>query len=676
MNAKDQVPHLAPPFATNRREWKLLGDLVTRLMQANPSELSADAAVEALRRELLAHDVAPDTKALFQVVVSVLCDLRLQGWSFNVDRKRVRLQRPIAELAPEVERERIRRMHAVNRNVQLIKQSVRTFVKGLERKCIGPAGWVSIFSLMRDGRELSQKLRDVLKHKAADDQLAALRSVVKPYLQVVSEHRTCEHTGLLLGDIWRYFRHTWASEYQTVPGRNLMILVRDAAAPFHPVIGIACLTSPVVHLTLRDEWIGWAPQKFIAEMRQHPSTAWAKWIGEKLKQLIAGVFLADLVKDRVIAKAEVANPTEDAIARLEEEAESCRKQHRLHPTKSVHKNPTKGVDDSEWKRRAETHLFRSKRCATLAELLRAKMRLQHAGFNQPTKACLTKVLSTGEGRQAAETIRKHIKAIHIGNDVLDIAVCGAVAPYSELLGGKLVAMLLTSPEIVQMYAQRYGRTSSIIASSMAGQRVSRRPRLTTLTTTSLYGSELNQYTRVRVPAIDVGGEGDRQIVYQKLGPTRGQGSFHFSAVTVDLIEVLLGQMADSRTVNSIFGEGVSPRLRKIRSGLDVCGFPSDEVLTHGSPRIVYGIALATNQRDCLMERAKQPEYVLPQHPAAQTSQLIADYWQRRWLHGRILRTEIIERIGQHTLVSPVQHGARVSLPRIFEEEPLFFHQDR
>ncbi len=675
MNTKEQATRFTPPFATNQYEWKLLGDAVSRLMKANPTERSAVVQVESVLRCFLASEVSIENKSVFHVAISVLCDLRLQGWSFEFHRKYIKLERPIAALDPKIERERVRRMHSFNRNIQLNKQSVRIFVKGLEKRRIGPTGWSSIFSLMRDGRELAYRLSEAMKNNNADDQIVALSAMIKPYVQLVSENAVCEQSGLLLSDIWRYFRHTWASEYQTVPGRNLMILVRDAAAPFHPVIGIACLTSPVVHLTLRDEWIGWAPRKFIVELRENPSAGWAKWVCEKLSKLIAGVFLTDLIKDRVISRSEVVNPTEDVIARLQEEAETCRKQHRFHPTKSIHKTPAKYVDDNEWRRRAESHLFRSKRCSTLAELLRAKMRLQHAGFTQPTKACLTKALSTSEGRQAVETIRKHVKAIHIGNNVLDIAVCGAVAPYSEVLGGKLVAMLLTSPEVVQMYTQRYGHSSSIIASSMAGQNVSRKPRLTTLTTTSLYGSELNQYTRIRIPAVEVGGALSQHISYHRLGLTRGQGSFHFSAVTVDLIEVLLGQLGDSRMVNSIFGEGVNPRLRKIRNGLDLTGFPSDEVLTHGSPRIVYGIALVTNQRDYLIEQDRQPDYIFPQHSSVETTQLIADYWRRRWLHGRVLRSEIIERVGRHTLVSPVQHGARVSLPRIFEEEPLFFNQD-
>ena len=49
----------------------------------------------------------------------------------------------------------------------------------------------------------------------------------------------------------------------------------------------------------------------------------------------------------------------------------------------------------------------------------------------------------------------------------DISVCGAVAPYNPVLGGKLVSMLLTSPEVVRAYHDRYSEAESEIASAVA-----------------------------------------------------------------------------------------------------------------------------------------------------------------------------------------------------------------
>jgi hypothetical protein len=62
----------------------------------------------------------------------------------------------------------------------------------------------------------------------------------------VTPDAVCSETGQRLNDIWRYFRHTWVNIYRSVPGRNLMILVRDRAVPGHPVIGIAALASSVI----------------------------------------------------------------------------------------------------------------------------------------------------------------------------------------------------------------------------------------------------------------------------------------------------------------------------------------------------------------------------------------------------------------------------------------------
>jgi hypothetical protein len=85
----------------------------------------------------------------------------------------------------------------------------------------------------------------------------------------------------------------------------------------------------------------------------------------------------------------------------------------------------------------------------------------------------------------------------VGNAIADLTVCGAVAPYNELLGGKLVAMLMASPEVREEYHRRYSSTPSIIASSMAGKPVRRPLDLVFISTTSLYGQRPNQYDRSR-----------------------------------------------------------------------------------------------------------------------------------------------------------------------------------
>ena len=114
----------------------------------------------------------------------------------------------------------------------------------------------------------------------------------------------------------------------------------------------------------------------------------------------------------------------------------------------------------------------------------------------------------------------------MGIAMADITVCGAVPPYNPILGGKLVAMLAASPEVVEAYRRRYRDAESEIASSMAGRPIVRPAELVFLGTTSLYGVASSQYNRVRVPADRVGGRPEAVIRYLELG--RSEGVRHLS----------------------------------------------------------------------------------------------------------------------------------------------------
>ena len=541
----------------------------------------------------------------------------------------------------------------------------------IDREQLPPGRRVSIYSLMRDGRDLSEGLRQLAAKSNAVAAADAMRGVIDPYVQVINGGEKCEHTGLRLMDVWRYFRYTWATAYQSVPGRGMMVLIRDRAATHHPVIGIAALTSPVVQLRVRDQWIGWAPGQLSTSLEKSPTALWTRWARSALKDLIGELYVTDLVQDGLVSRAKINRPTDDCIDRLRAEAKSAKAAHVKYPNKQVHKNPKDGGRAEDWRARTETNLFRSKRAGTLAELLWVRKTLTELGGKRTGRAWLEGVLGSSDGRKAIEAVRRHVKAIHAGNDLLEIAICGAIPPYNTIFGGKLVAMLLASPEIVEAYKARYAKASSIIASSMAGRAVNRRPQLVAMATTSLYGRKLSQYTRISIPAGECGGDASGTVAYRELGMTEGQGSYHLSSQTVDEIELLLAQTESGRRVNSIFGEGVNPRMRKIRSGLDMCGFPSDHVLMHGNPRVVYGVALASNFREVLIGQAKRPKYVLPTGQPAAVTKSIGDYWFRRWLEPRLTKDGMIESVSRDTPARPVTHRARVVLPDVPGEEPLF-----
>jgi hypothetical protein len=272
---------------------------------------------------------------------------------------------------------------------------------------------------------------------------------------------------------------------------------------------------------------------------------------------------------------------------------------------------------------------------------------------------------------AIRTLARMIKADRVGVDMMDIVVCGAIAPYNAILGGKLVSMMLTSPEVVHYYNYRYGNHVSVIASSMKGAPIRKKPNLTLLATTSLYGTGSSQYNRVAIPAAEVGGNGKEQVVYRKIELSRGFGTYHISNETRKYAEYLLARRAKGRTVNSIFGEGVNPRLRKIRDAMDTLSLHTEELLQHENARVVYGVSLAKNFSDILLGRSHKPLFLLPQSKPRRRSELIADYWRRRWLLNRIKNKDVLLAVERHRLSYPVTHGARVPLPRESNDQELY-----
>src|SRR5690348_12116170 len=171
----------------------------------------------------------------------------------------------------------------------------------------------------------------------------------------------------------------------------------------------------------------------------------------------------------------------------------------------------------------------------------------------------------------------------VGTEIADLTVCGAVPPYNTLLGGKLVAMLAASPEVVLEYRRRYEAVPSIIASSMAGRAIVRPANLTFIGTTSLYGERPNQYDRTSYPCGIVGGPEDESVRYRYLtshgrSRTSGVGTFQFGRDAKLAIEKYTMSITNGRRVNNVFGEGTSPKLRSLRDGLNALGFSSEEML--------------------------------------------------------------------------------------------------
>lgn len=657
---------ITPTAVTTAASKRLLAEFVTDLSVVghDPAEIKPHRL--RARSRFLANAEKLKTKDKLAVIASamVVGDLIDQGWLIKVNRKeRIVARRPFDD--DDEVRVHKRRRYQAARDAQLRHPATRAFIERMERGALTNTGRHSIFSLMRDGRHLQFEIADALSG-ASGKRLADL---VQPYIQFVHTGRTCAITGLALQDIWRYFRHTWSNPYESVPGRSMLFLVRDGAAPNHPVMGIGAISSASVQLDARDRFIGWRGEDVIAECQRNPDPKYADWALTTIDNALKTIYRQDLLEKGLLPVKLPKHVPQQTIAKLEKLAIKARDQHYARAEAGLNKagGDASGVTAAEWQRYARSPLFTSKRAREIAVLLEIRNSLQRAWDGVPESKRLEALLASGAGRAAFLKVVRLARSMTVGTEIADLTVCGAVPPYNALLGGKLVAMLATSPEVVLEYKRRYQSLPSIIASSMAGRAIVRPANLAFIGTTSLYGERPNQYDRTSYPSDIVTGPNGESVRYRYLtshdrNRTSGVGTFQFGRDTKAAIERYMTSTRNGRRVNNVFGEGTSPKLRSLRDGLKALGINSDEMLQHGLEKVVYGAALVSNTARYLLRLDDTPQYLFSLDEAQGSTARIAQHWFERWASTRMGRSDTEQKLLAHTLVRPIRHGARVVLP--------------
>jgi hypothetical protein len=643
----------------------LIAQLVKDLSVADSDPVELKSRRLRARRRIIAQAELLKTKDRFGLTASalVIVDLIDQGWSIKINRGgRIIARRPFDDEEIRVQK---RRRYQTARDAQLRQPPTRAFIQQMEKGALTSGGRYSIFSIIRDGRDLQQEIASSLSANSGKK----LSDIVQPYIQFVSTNAKCAITGFLLQDIWRYFRHTWSNPYESVPGRSMLFLVRDKAAPNHAVMGIGAISSAAVQLEARDRSIGWLGEDVLAEFERNPKPEYAQWAFKTVDKALGDIYRQDFL-ERGILPARLPKAIPDAVmVKLEKLAAKARDQHFTRAEARLNKPPGNAskVTATEWEKFARTSLFTFKRAREIASLLKLRNTLREACGNVSKKQRLSAMLASAKGRTALQKVVRLSRSMTVGTEIADLTVCGAVPPYNAILGGKLVAMLATSPEVVVEYKRRYHATPSIIASSMAGCATVRQANLAFIGTTSLYGERPNQYDRASYPCEIAGGPKGEFVRYRYLTAldrtrTAGVGTFQFGRDTKFAIEEFMSSTSNGQRVNNVFGEGTSPKLRSLRDGLNALGMNPDQMLQHGIEKVVYGVALVSNGWRYLLRFDEEPQYLFSLSDAPAASARIAQYWFDRWAAERMKRSDIADKLARHTLARPIRHGARVVLP--------------
>ncbi|HZT72952.1 MAG TPA: Druantia anti-phage system protein DruA [Terriglobales bacterium] len=212
--------------------------------------------------------------------------------------------------------------------------------------------------------------------------------------------------------------------------------------------------------------------------------------------------------------------------------------------------------------------------------------------------------------------------------VMDAYVVGAVPPYSQLIGGKLVAALTASSEVMKVYERKYIGREAVISKKK------NRARLVLLTTTSALGRS-SIYNRLAIP------NGPR---FLRIGTTKGFGHFHLSGAIFESLRDFLEATGHPYASGHRFGMGPNWRIRVARTALEKIGIEGNAILKHGVEREVYAIPLASNWQEILLGKHKNVRSCTL--PASE----IADFCVNRWIVPRAARDKRYKRFARRRIM--------------------------
>jgi len=176
-------------------------------------------------------------------------------------------------------------------------------------------------------------------------------------------------------------------------------------------------------------------------------------------------------------------------------------------------------------------------------------------------------------------------------NLMDAYVLGAVPPYNTILGGKLIASLIQTREVVNEFHSKYHDSVGLISGE------SKKARLAAVTTTSALGRS-SVYNRLAL---------EGKPIFIPIGYTSGWGHFHISNELFVELRNFLKSVGYDDFDSHDYGQGPNYRFRIVKKAFSILGMrPS--LAKHGLNREVFFCPIATNALKLLRGESSKVSY--------------------------------------------------------------------
>lgn len=218
-----------------------------------------------------------------------------------------------------------------------------------------------------------------------------------------------------------------------------------------------------------------------------------------------------------------------------------------------------------------------------------------------------------------------IKDVTLNRVHTEVVICGALPPFGNLLGGKIVAMMMNHPLVRATLDRNIG---VLLAGSFDESKIEKwLPRYGPLLTTTkgLFPNHSAQYNRVRIPS------GKSTLKLEKLGLTQGQTMSHISDRSMNFA-VEINERMGERGISREYGSGGAKRQRILQSAARIVGLDADSLYAHVT-RPVYGTLFASNSQGVVLggESPQWKDNDMPDQTAEEYETLVMATWRDKWL---------------------------------------------